>query len=318
MPKVSVLIAAYNIGKYISRCLESVVCQTLEDIEIIVVDDCSTDSTPEIIDRFAASDKRIKVIRHEENLGLSWVRKSGIEAASGDYLTFVDGDDSLRPDACAIMYQAAVSEGADAVVAGHEYSKLDGTVERTLPQRKIDLSHDGFMRSLMENKITWTLWAKLYSKELFSGRQLEFRKHFNNAEDLFLTAQFAPAVRKLVSVPETLYVYYQNSESLTQSKKKRRDLETMLSASAMCVKMTTGMDDEIREMAERKAITSVFNKLKAGYDRKMIVELVGQTGLAPLYSFSSLSKRLGIKKAVVYWSVFHSGLIARFFYGTRR
>ena len=99
MAKYSIIVAAYNIAPYIGRCLESLTSQTFSDIEIIVVDDCSTDSTADIICEKAEADSRIKIVRTIANSGLHVVRKRGVERAEGERILFVDGDDELKPDA---------------------------------------------------------------------------------------------------------------------------------------------------------------------------------------------------------------------------
>ena len=110
MSKVSVIIAAYNVEEYIAETINSVVAQTLKDIEIIVVDDCSTDGTFDIITKCAELDDRIKVIRHEVNKSLMQVRQTGLRNSCGDYVIFLDGDDKLAPNACEKAYKAIKSE----------------------------------------------------------------------------------------------------------------------------------------------------------------------------------------------------------------
>ena len=104
MPAVSIVIPVYNIGKYLEKCLDSVVAQTFPDIEIIVVNDGSTDNSPEIIARYADKDSRIVVI-DKSNEGLAYARKSGIEAARGTYIYHLDGDDYLELDAIELLYR---------------------------------------------------------------------------------------------------------------------------------------------------------------------------------------------------------------------
>ncbi|MCH9276634.1 DUF4422 domain-containing protein [Bifidobacterium amazonense] len=104
MPKISVIIAAYNVEPYIGACLDSVRAQTLQDIEIIVVDDASTDGTAALLAEAARADDRITVITHERNQGLHLTRKTGVEAATGRYAFFLDGDDDLAPTMCEELY----------------------------------------------------------------------------------------------------------------------------------------------------------------------------------------------------------------------
>lgn len=94
-PKISVLVAIYNVGRYLEECLDSLKNQTLQDAEFILVDDCSTDDSLEICNQYAESDSRFKVIRHTENKGSLLVRKTGIQNAKGIFCIFLDGDDFL-------------------------------------------------------------------------------------------------------------------------------------------------------------------------------------------------------------------------------
>ena len=107
-PSVSILIPAYNAAPFLSRSVASVLGQTFDDFEIIIVDDGSTDGTGEIADKMAAEEPHIKVV-HQENRGLAEARRSGIEAATADYICHLDADDELLPDAIAFLYDKCVS-----------------------------------------------------------------------------------------------------------------------------------------------------------------------------------------------------------------
>ena len=114
-PSVSVIIPVYNIEKHLEKCLDSVIGQTLKDIEIIVVNDGSTDNSLDIITQYARKDSRI-VIVDKPNEGLAYARKSGIEAAHGKYVQHLDGDDFLEPDACELLFKRAEETDADIVI----------------------------------------------------------------------------------------------------------------------------------------------------------------------------------------------------------
>ena len=114
-PCVSVIIPVYNIEKHLEKCLDSVIGQTLKDIEIIVVNDGSTDNSLDIITQYARKDSRI-VIVDKPNEGLAYARKSGIEAAHGKYVQHLDGDDFLEPDACELLFKRAEETDADIVI----------------------------------------------------------------------------------------------------------------------------------------------------------------------------------------------------------
>ena len=125
MAKVSVIIPIYKVEKYLSRCLDSVVNQTLEDIEIVLVDDGSPDSCPEICDRYAKKDSRIKVI-HKKNEGLGYARNSGMLIATGEYIAFLDSDDYVSKDMYEKVYSELKRTDADCCVTGYVVKKDSG------------------------------------------------------------------------------------------------------------------------------------------------------------------------------------------------
>lgn len=117
--KVSIVTTAYNIEKYIEKCLTSLFAQTYKDIEVVLVNDCSTDKTMEIVAKF--TDPRLKVVHHERNAGAGWARKTGIANATGEYVITVDGDDWISPDFIEKLIKNAEETGADIVSGGITY-----------------------------------------------------------------------------------------------------------------------------------------------------------------------------------------------------
>ena len=117
MPEVSIIVPVYKVEKYLDRCIESLIAQTLSDIEIILVDDGSPDNCPSLCDRWAKKDSRIKVI-HKENGGLGFARNSGLDIACGEYVGFVDSDDFVKHDMYEALYSAAKNEDADIAMCG--------------------------------------------------------------------------------------------------------------------------------------------------------------------------------------------------------
>ena len=111
-PKVSVIVPVYNTEKYLKRCLDSILNQTLSDIEIIIVDDGSKEACALLCDQFAKSDSRIKVV-HKQNAGLGFARNTGLSEANGEYVGFVDSDDYIEPMMYETLYAAAKNNGAD-------------------------------------------------------------------------------------------------------------------------------------------------------------------------------------------------------------
>ena len=114
---ISIIVPIYNVAPYLSQCIESLMEQTYKDIEMILVDDGSTDNSPAICEEYKKKDPRIRVI-HQENKGVVSARKEGLRAARGTYIGFVDGDDWIEPDMYACMYQKLIDQKVDIVMCG--------------------------------------------------------------------------------------------------------------------------------------------------------------------------------------------------------
>ena len=173
MPTVTVIIPVYKVERYLDACVESVVRQSYADLEILLVDDGSPDRCPALCDAWAEKDPRIKVI-HRENGGLSAARNSGIDAAMGEFLLFVDSDDLLEPDAVRRAVDAQRQQDADLVIFNLTY--VD-EANRPLPQPDFSgftdeiLDEDGVWQrcfALAETRIYYVVaWNKLYRRSLF-------------------------------------------------------------------------------------------------------------------------------------------------------
>ena len=128
--RVSVIVPCYNAGAYLEPCLRSVLAQTMGDLELLVIDDGSADGSLSVAQEIARGDARVRVF-HQENRGVCAARNRGLDAARGEYVTFVDGDDLLPPDALERML--ALAPGADMVVCAHETFDVQGSTELVVP-----------------------------------------------------------------------------------------------------------------------------------------------------------------------------------------
>lgn len=212
--KVSIIIPVFNVAAYLETCLSSCVNQTFRDIEIIVVNDGSTDESPLIIQKYAEKDDRIKVIT-KENEGLIYARKSGLDIAQGEYVFHLDGDDYIEIDAIDELYSKAVNSGADYVI-GHFYSVRDKKKYEERIYYDLDgLSGQDFLLKMLDAK--WNIWGRLIHISLFDN--LIYYPVFSG-EDLFLNMQIALNVKKTVVVDLCLYNYVTRPGSVTQIKEK--------------------------------------------------------------------------------------------------
>ena len=227
MPAVSIVIPVYNIGKYLEKCLDLVVAQTFPDIEIIVVNDGSTDNSPEIIARYADKDSRIVVI-DKSNEGLAYARKSGIEAARGTYIYHLDGDDYLELDAIELLYRKAKEEDADMVVFPFSLDYIDsGKSERSTEIADEHFTNTEFFSAIAFSKAHWGVWSYLHKRSLYANG-VTFHKGLNYGEDVFLTTQlvyFSSRISVLKSKPLLHYIIRESSITNSRfNEKKARDI----------------------------------------------------------------------------------------------
>lgn len=235
MPKVSVVVPVYKTEKYLVRCIESLQKQTLREIEIILVDDGSPDDSPDICDKYAESDSRIRVI-HKANQGVFLARESGIKKAKAKYIGFVDSDDYVSETYYENLYQAIQGNNADMSCASftelHENGKVlyIGTFSGIYEGESLnkDFYPNCFLdfRPNMHESFTASLCTKLFLKEqlLFACNEIA-DKHITYREDYLLVFHIVMRAHKLVFVPNETGYYYVMRESSSQHSYRNNYLE---------------------------------------------------------------------------------------------
>lgn len=209
-PLISVIVPVYKVEKYLGRCVESVLSQTYENIEILLIDDGSPDDCPRLCDEYAKAHERIRVI-HQENQGLSGARNTGIDHANGQYLAFVDSDDKWSPYFLESLYRALKESDADISQCRWEYMHGDELVESYDPKapREILSGREMLGRLYIQTGAYYVVaWNKLYKKELFDGIRYPLgRIH----EDEATTYRLFDRAKKCVVVDNALYGYFVGS-----------------------------------------------------------------------------------------------------------
>ena len=234
IPVVSVIIPVYNAEKYLRTCLDSAVNQTLKDIEIILVDDGSTDSSPYIIDEYALKDSRIRAI-HQQNKGGSCACNAGIACAQGEYLGFMDCDDAISPDMYETMHKAAKDYNADIVTTG--YARCDENLEviRTYyPLVQFNKVYGGEEKlSLLEeshaNKLLLYAWRTIYKRKMVIDNKILFAPDIQVGFEVLFNLYALYASKRLVALKKAFYFYRDNPNSITRRRYKpylEKSLET--------------------------------------------------------------------------------------------
>lgn len=213
MALISVIIPVYKVEEYLENCIQSVIKQTVSDLEIILVDDGSPDQCPEICDLWADKDSRIKVI-HKENGGLSDARNAGLDIAQGEYLSFVDSDDWIAPDMYEIMLEALKREQADICACGI----MGCYPSRNVPMPVCPAAGDSkrFFSMLYSDALyPVAAYNKLYKRECWS--KLRFPKG-RICEDAFTTYKLIDQAKRIVQIENALYFYRIRPNSIMTEK----------------------------------------------------------------------------------------------------
>jgi len=221
-PRISVIVAAYNVEKYLSVAMDNLIGQTYENIEIVAVDDGSTDSTAAMLDAYAAQDERVKVIHHSQNKGLFAARKTGIAAVTGDYTLFLDGDDYLDTKACEVLAREIVEKKVDVLQFGTRFTDVESVSEDYIEYRTRYLAPymketpvgEGCLLDTcyVDRSFSWTLWQKLWKTDVVKkgGVQLSDMRLIL-AEDMLLCFSFLLNASSYSAIEDKLYYYRQGS-----------------------------------------------------------------------------------------------------------
>lgn len=211
---ISVIIPVYNVEPYLKRCVSSVLAQTHDNIEIILIDDGATDNSGKICDELAMVDSRIHVI-HQENMGLSGARNTGLQHISGSYVYFLDSDDWITPDCLEYLLKMAQQYDADMVVGGIERTAQyscdnDGrpTVEEVLNQA--DYAKRYF--KIDHQTIEYYVWNKLYKRSVVEGVMYPVSFY---AEDVPTTFEYILKSTRIVTTTKRVHYYFVNTQGLT-------------------------------------------------------------------------------------------------------
>jgi len=220
-PLISVIVPVYNVEKYLARCLDSILEQQFNDIEIICVDNNSTDSSLDILHSYAEKDRRIKVIT-QENRGTSGSRNTGLEHASGEWVAFIDSDDAFLPGIFETLLPSAQDE--DAIWFGVEEVAESQHGIRKIESGYLDVPREG--ESLLSDEelvnMSMTIWNKFYRREKIEAYAIRFPEGIGFEDNVF-TLNFFAVNRKVRFCRERFYRYYRREGSFVSVAQRRHE-----------------------------------------------------------------------------------------------
>ena len=216
-PMVSIIVPIYNVKEYIRKCVESILNQTYRNLEIILVDDGSPDDCPKICDEYAQRDNRVKVI-HKSNGGLSDARNAGIDAATGEYLTFIDSDDYYAPSTIEMMVKAIQDNEIGIVCMGAVIVNSDYLIMREEKLQDETVSANEYFKGICNGTRTPSVCTKLIKKDIICGNR--FKENRLN-EDFYFSLALLMKPCKVRTIPFSGYYYYQREGSISHSGNKK-------------------------------------------------------------------------------------------------
>jgi glycosyltransferase involved in cell wall biosynthesis len=219
LPIVSVIIPIYNAEDYLKRCLDSLINQTLQDIEIILVNDGSLDESGYICKMYEKKDSRVKVI-HKNNGGVSMARNSGIEIATGRFISFLDSDDWVDSNFLDVLVKNAIGHNSDMVVCGYRSVFEDGKIiKHKMDNDLIVIERNGiskYLISFLQFKHTFSVWNKLYRKDLIKKHAINFDPQISFGEDLLFNLIYLSHTNVISTTSMELINYSQRADSLSR------------------------------------------------------------------------------------------------------
>lgn len=255
--KVSIIVPVYNAEKYLPRALNSILNQSYKNLEVILIDDASTDKSKEIIKKYVSKDDRIRPFYSEINNGVSKSRNIGLKSFSGDYVFFMDADDYIVEDAIKIMLEASEKYDGDVIDSYHLIIYTNKNKEYYFTESKVP-KEVLVMGNLNDNidvltKSTY-ITGKIIKKELLDG--LTFNEDLRRYEDLVFEHQLKLRLKNMVFLNQVLYYYYQVSDSLINTLGKKHD--AYLDAAKEVINLYKNSNEDIRLRIEALLFTNGF------------------------------------------------------------
>lgn len=311
--KVSVTVPVYNTSEYLDKCVDSLVNQTLREIEIILVDDGSTDGSGELCDKWAERDNRINVV-HRPNGGSAVARQVGLESSKGEYVIVCDSDDWVETDAYEKAYGKALADNADMVFFGYYADYPDGS-ERKWIRRYSDPDDIEAVREEIMRTSAYTSWNKLTRRCVFTDNGISYEPGLNMGEDALILHKLLNVRPLKISVlPLALYHYRQREGGYTHAMKA----ESVLQLCRIHEWTKQNLDIEIHgKTIENNAVNIAFESLRCRkFPKKVFADLLGEIKNSALYSSPRSPQKLTVLVSKIFgWSVgrmFYKHIYLRF------
>ncbi len=315
--KFSIIVPIYNVKNYLERCLNTLIGQTYQNIEIILVDDGSTDGSSELVDIFEKKDNRIKTI-HKVNEGLGFARNSGMNVATGDYLFFVDSDDFISINFCEVCAKYLDENNVD-ILSFDKYDYHNGKVidNHILPSYQLATSqldiysiYSKMIYNYNSNLgLNSSTWSRVYSMKFILRSKYQFvSERIFISEDFYSDLLFFNKVNSLMVIPYKLYYYCYNGDSLSRSYRKDRIEKILFQYSKsldLCAQLK--YPNEISNAINMQTINNILGAIKTIFElneeknkKKIIYSIIENNEIRQLISIIDIKEETSIRKLLFF------------------
>ena len=266
--KVSIVIPVYNAERYLQKAVDSVLSQSFQDWELLLVDDGSKDGSGSLCDRMALTDDRIRVF-HTPNGGVTAARSYGVEQASGEWICFVDADDTLLDGALQVMIDH--SEGCDIVIGNKQIVTGDRVTDEVMNTRCEQLSALDFLSGLIKNRISQYITGRMFRKSLFEGGTINIPRELIMAEDFIMNVQLGNKAQRVALIPDMVYGYHVYDVSVSHTFRTSLAYEEMFCNCLEKALRQGPYADSLREeivLQKVRALKAAFMSQKGKVDMK--------------------------------------------------
>ena len=266
-PLVSIIIPVYNVEKYLEKTLSSIISQSLLNIEIICIDDCSSDKSFAILENFSKIDKRIKIFRNSHNSGVGFARNVGLEHATANFVMFLDSDDFVSADFCEKMYNAITSRTEGSLQVDLVVCNANNVFDETFTGTEREVKKDRNYATATSHMI----WNKIFRRDLIEESGLRFPTDVKGGEDVFFTICYRMLCKNITLLDEKLYNYLIRSGSLmsaTGSKDNERMFDSfIISDHIYYFFKSNGILDKVYDIYFQNLRFAISNFTEINYDR---------------------------------------------------
>lgn len=291
---ITVIIPVYNVEDYLDKCLKTVVAQSYKNLEIILVNDGSTDLSGSICEEWKKKDSRIKVI-HKQNGGASDARNYAIEIAKGDYVGFIDADDYIELDMYENLHNEAVKYDADIISCGYYKEEQDNIRQLyTSFNDTVVLDAVGALRgTFLFNYVSEGNWTKLINKRVL--REVRYKKGIHT-EDLLFLAEIVDKSEKIVCIPKPLYHYVIRSDSSSNSKYSSHILDSLITMNIINRLVCDSYNDIMEEYMSYEAVWYIDTFRRASLNKKYYSNELTKLRLIILQNKNQYKKNIYLDK----------------------